>query len=354
MTWRKEAMSDKSEFQLMRAAQFPGQGRIAFTQKAVPEPGRGQVLIRVKANALCGSERDQIADGVSVTPGHEVAGIVAAAGPDTHTPAGTAGVVYAIDFCGRCRSCRLGFTNECLDSDGVIGYTKDGGYAPYVVVNESVFFPVDADLPFSEATLLLDTMGTSEHALELAQRSRPDIESLLIVGAGPIGLGVLLMAKRMLAPDLPVIISDLIPYRLKMAAAMGGLTVDLNESNLVEALRHYGFADVDIVIETAGRRAAREQCMGVLARRGVLVCIGASESLTVDILPDLIDPERMIIGSQYFCFDRLPEYHRQLCEKSEHSKQLRRIITHRFGLDELKQAFDVFFSGQAGKVVIEP
>ena len=66
---------------MMSAARFRGQGRIEFTQKPVPEPGTGQLLVQVKANALCGSERDQIADGVPVTPGHEVAGIVAAAGP---------------------------------------------------------------------------------------------------------------------------------------------------------------------------------------------------------------------------------------------------------------------------------
>ena len=319
----------------------------------MPEPGAAQLLIGVKANALCGSERDQLADGVPVTPGHEVAGIVAAAGPGSHTPTGTPGVVYAIDFCGRCRSCKLGFTNECLHSDGVIGYTKDGGYAPYVLVNEKTFFPVDTHIPLTEATLLLDTMGTSAHAMELAQRNRPDIESLLIAGAGPIGLGVLIMAKRMLAENLPVLISDLIPYRLKMAVSMGALTVDLNEMDLAEGLRHYGFADVDVAIETAGKRAAREACMAALARRGVLVCIGASEDLTVDVLPDLIDPERTIIGSQYFCFNELSEYHRQLCEVGEHSDRLRRIITHRYGLDELAQAFRVLFSGQAGKVVIE-
>ncbi len=339
--------------QTMSAARFPGRGKIKFTRKPVPEPGTGQLLVKVKANALCGSEREQLSDGVPVTPGHEVAGIVVAAGPETRTPTGTPGVVYAIDFCGRCRSCKLGFTNECLDSDGVIGYTKDGGYASYVLINERVFFPIDADIPLTEATLLLDTMGTSAHAIKLAQRSRPDIESLLVAGAGPIGLGVLVMAKRILGADLPVVISDFSPYRLEMAALMGGVPVNLNETDLAGGLRRHGFINVDLAIDTAGKRAAREACFGVLSRRGILVCVGAGEHLTVEVLPDLIDPERTIIGSQYFCFHELYEYQRQLREKSEHSDRLRRIITHRFSLNQLERAFDVFFSGEAGKVVIE-
>jgi threonine dehydrogenase-like Zn-dependent dehydrogenase len=97
-----------------RVPLFVGDKEIVFAEKAVPEPEAGQLLLRVRANALCGSERPQFFDGTSVTPGHEAAGIVVAAGPGTRIPVGTTGAVFLMDFCGECRSCRLGFTNQCL------------------------------------------------------------------------------------------------------------------------------------------------------------------------------------------------------------------------------------------------
>src|SRR6202162_4725626 len=77
-----------------RVPHFVGDKKINFEEKAVPEPGPGQLLLRVRANALCGSERPQFFDGASVTPGHEATGTVVAAGPGTRTPVGTTGAVF--------------------------------------------------------------------------------------------------------------------------------------------------------------------------------------------------------------------------------------------------------------------
>ena len=107
---------------------FAGNKEIKFAEKTVPEPETGQLLLRVRANALCGSERPQFFDGASVTPGHEATGTVVAAGPGTRTPVGTTGAVFLMDFCGQCRSCRLGFTNQCLQKRGDMGFNRDGGY----------------------------------------------------------------------------------------------------------------------------------------------------------------------------------------------------------------------------------
>jgi threonine 3-dehydrogenase len=102
-----------------RVPHFVGNKEIKFEEKAVPEPGPGQLLLRVCANALCGSERPQFFDGAPVTPRHEAADTVVAAGPGTHTPLGTTGAVFLMDFCGECRSCRLGFSKssqQCTSS----------------------------------------------------------------------------------------------------------------------------------------------------------------------------------------------------------------------------------------------
>ena len=131
---------------------FAGNKQIKFGEKAVPQPGAGQLLLRVHANALCGSERPQFFDGTPTTPGHEAAGTVVAVGPDTRTAVGTPGVVFLMDFCGQCRSCKLGFTNQCLQKRGDMGFNKDGGYGQYELIHESIFFPASG-FSATEATV---------------------------------------------------------------------------------------------------------------------------------------------------------------------------------------------------------
>ncbi len=325
----------------MPVPQFGGGGRITFGEKPVPSPGPGQLLIQVKANALCGSERGQFQGGSSVTPGHEAAGVVAQAGPDTHTPAGTPGVIFLMDFCGACRSCRLGHTNQCAAKRADMGFTQDGGYGPYELVHENVFFPVTPDVSLTEATLLLDIMGTGGHAIARAQAVRPDIKSLLVAGAGPIGLGVLAMAKLLVGRDLPVFITDTIPYRLALAERLGGVPIRLPANAL---------PTVDAAIDTSGKEAARRSALDALDPRGVLVCVGHGQGLTLDVSPDLIAPERAVLGSEYFRYDELTANLERL---RAHRDYLASIITHRYPVGEIQTAFETFFGGETGKVVIE-
>lgn len=325
----------------MPVPQFIGGGRITFGEKPVPAPASGQLLVQVTANALCGSERGQFHGGSSVTPGHEAAGVVAAAGPDTRTPVGTPGVLFLMDFCGACRSCRLGHTNQCEAKRADMGFTHDGGYGPYELVHENIFFPVPPDVSLTEATMLLDIMGTGGHALARAQAVRPDIESLLVAGAGPIGLGVLAIAKLLFGAALPVFITDTVPYRLALAEKLGGVPVPLPTRSL---------PTIDAAVDTSGKEAARRSALSALGKRGVLVCVGHGEGLTLDVSPDLIATERAVLGSEYFRFDELPANLERL---RAHREYLAPIITHRFPVGEIQAAFETFFGGQTGKVIIE-
>ncbi len=335
---------------VMRVPRFQGSGTIEFGDKDVPAPGPGELLIAVKANALCGSERGQFLKGSPVTPGHEAAGIVTAAGPNTRTPVGTPGVVFLMDFCGTCRSCRLGHTNQCLQKRADMGFNKDGGYGPYELVHESIFFPVDPDIPLTEATMLLDVMGTSSHALKRAQLVHRDIQSVVIAGAGPVGLGMLAMTRVLLGDELPVLIGDMIPYRLELAARLGGTPIDLTRQTLQQGVQEHAGGRVDLAVDSSGKSVARRACVDVLAKRGVLICVGHGEELNLAVSADLIAPERAVLGSEYFCFDELPEILQHL---RTHRSYLRQIITHRYPVDRLQEAFELFFGGETGKVVIE-
>ncbi len=341
----------------MRVPQFVGEGRIGTTVKPVPEPGPGQLLLRVRANALCGSERGQFFRGSpNVTPGHEAAGVVVAAGPGTTTPVGTPGVVYLMDFCGECRSCGRGWTNLCLAKRGDMGFSRDGGYGAYELIHENVFFAVPDDLPPDEATLLLDVMGTGGHAIEYAQRlcAGPDErpQTLLVIGAGPIGLAVLAMARLRLGTAARVFIADILPYRLEMAERLGGVPLRADSDRPVsEQLRGLGTDAVDAAIDTSGNAGARQAALPLLDRRGLLLCVGHGGDLSVNVSRDLIQRENLVAGSEYFRFDELAA-NRTLLRDPAARDYLRPIITHRFPVEEITQAFERFWSGATGKVVV--
>jgi len=334
----------------MLVPRFLGRGEIDFVPRPVQEPGREQLLIRTEANALCGSERGQFFDGSKVTPGHEAAGVVVVTGPETRTAAGTRGVIYLMEFCGECRSCALGFTNQCTNKRGDVGFNKDGGYGPYVLINENVFFPTGGDVPLAEATMLLDVMGTTGHAIRRGLRLREDVRSLGIAGAGPVGLGALAMARMLLGSEVTAVISDLSPYRLDLAGRLGGKTIDLRQKTLAEGLQEHGLDEVDLAIDTSGKGAARQSFLEVLSKRGVLVCAGHGEGLSLDVSRDLIAPERAVLGSEYFYYDEL---HSNLQTLRDNLPYLGQIITHRFALQDIQEAFEIFLRGETGKVLIE-
>jgi threonine dehydrogenase-like Zn-dependent dehydrogenase len=329
---------------------FVGNKQIKFAEKMVPQPGPGQLLLQVHANALCGSEKPQFFDGTSTTPGHEAAGTIVATGPNTRISVGTPGTIFLMDFCGHCRSCVLGFTNQCLQKRGDMGFNRDGGYGQYELIHEEIFFPVPEEFPATEGTLLLDIMGTGGHSIERCQLMRPDIDSLLVLGAGPIGLGVLAMAKIILGKQVKVFITDIVPYRLKLAEELGGLPINVSQSTLAEGLKSHGMDRADIAVDTTGKQAARQEGLYALAQRGSLICVGHGEGITLKISPDIIAPERSVVGSEYFRYDELPANLRRL---KQHRSYLNQIITHRLGVDEIQKAFEIFFAGETGKVIIE-
>jgi threonine dehydrogenase-like Zn-dependent dehydrogenase len=326
------------------APQFLGGGKIAFAAREYPDPGPGQLLLKVEANAVCGTDRKQYFDGSSVVPGHEAAGTVLAVGDGTQVPVGTRGAVFLMDYCGACRSCRLGHTNQCLAKRNDMGFTADGGYGPYELVHESNFFPVPSTVPAADATLLLDVMGTSGHALRRIEQVRTDIESFYIAGAGPIGMGLLVMARIRYGAEIPIHISDVSRWRLDFAAGLGAVPVDASDPTAMA-----GLSDVDAAVDSTGRRSARQAALGALGRRGVLVCVGHGEGLTLSVSEDLIAPERTVMGSEYFPYAEMAA---NLEILQRHRDQLARIITHRMPVQELDTAFETFLAGGTGKVVV--
>ena len=259
-------------------------------------------------------------------------------------PVGTRGVVFLMDYCGTCRSCAIGATNQCLAKRADMGIADDGGLGPYELVHETNFFPITDDIDLPTATMLLDVMGTSGHALGRAELIRPDVQSVYIAGAGPIGIGLLVMAQLRYGANVPVHISDVSPWRRDFAAGFGGIPVDARSS---QALRDVGHPDV--AFDSSGKERARRAALDILAKRGVLVCVGHGETVALNVSDDLIVPERAVVGSEYFRYDELAG---NLALLRQHRDLFARVITHRFPVVEVDQAFRLFFAGETGKVVV--
>jgi threonine 3-dehydrogenase len=323
------------------APRFDGNGKITFGERVYQDPGPSQLLLRVEANAICGTDRAPYYEGSAVVPGHEAVGTVISAGPGTSTVVGTRGAVFLMDYCGSCRSCRLGATNQCLDKRADMGFTHDGGYGPYELVHETNFFPVGDDMSAVSATLLLDVMGTSGHAIGRARLIRPDIESIYIAGAGPIGLGLLLAVQLRLGADVPTYISDLSAWRRDYAAQLGAEPIDPSATSNLPA--------ADVAFDSTGKAAARRSALDCLTKRGALICVGHGETVTLDVSADLITPERAVLGSEYFRYDEMPE---NLALLRTHPHVMAKAITHTMPVEQLTEAMEMFFAGETGKVVV--
>lgn len=244
----------------MQAADFMGEDRIRIVSRPLPQPGSGEVLVRVAANALCGSDFKLWHAGAKFTAGHEIAGYVSAPGQPLHD---RLCAVYIPMHCGTCETCAAGNTQSCLTVSSLIGWNRDGGYAEYVAVPESCLLPVPDDIPAELAPLLLDTIGTSAHALrEAAHHLATEKPRVLVMGAGPVGLGVVLAAQALGHATIDV--AEPNPARAAIAADFGARIVPVGDTE-------YRY---DLIVECSGAHAARNHAITRIMPKGVIVLVG--------------------------------------------------------------------------------
>ncbi len=244
----------------MQAASFLGDGRIEIVEQPVPAPGPGEVRVRVVRCALCGSDLKLLRRGAGWVPGHEIMGVVESAG---HVLEGRRVLVYIPVFCGHCASCRAGDTQLCDVGTDLIGWNRPGGYAEALNVPEQCLLPVPDDIPTALAPLLLDTIGTAAHAIRLAQRVVAD-GPVLVLGAGPIGLGAILAAQALGFGEIEV--SEPRAHRREVALGLGARPYD-------GGTRRFG-----LVLESSGHPEARQTGIEAVRPHGVAALIGESET----------------------------------------------------------------------------
>lgn len=333
----------------MRAAYFRGDGVIEIVDVPTPTPGEGQLLIEVAANGVCGSDRKILRGGFKLIPGHEVAGTVVDAGPGCQTRPGTRIAAYIPIHCGECPFCRLGKGNLCPNMKGLLGWSTDGGYAEYMLVPDRNALPLEDGISFHDGVVLLDTIGTSGHALRLSHCW--EAESVLVIGAGPVGIGAVAGLKAFGVPK--VYVSEISPYRRQRAEELGAVTIDPATENVEERLRSEHPYGVDIVLEAVGTLPTIWQSLDLVTRGGTVNLVGEYWGKVELERPKgtwMIN-DLTLIRSFYFT---IPEFHENQRMVLEGKLDARSLATHTFPLEDVKAAYDLFQTGNSLKIMVEP
>jgi L-iditol 2-dehydrogenase len=311
----------------MRHATFLGNGKIRIDRSDGPEPQRGEVVLRVSACALCGSDFRPWKQGWPVTPGHEIVGVVDHPGHRLHD---RRCLVNIPAFCGACEPCRRGDTQLCETLPQLIGWQRPGGYAEALAVPEQCLVPVPDDIATELAPLLLDTIGTAGHGVRLAQPIAP-AGAALVIGAGPIGLGAIMVLRRF--GYAPIHVAELQAYRRDFAGSLGAVAIDL-------AARPQSYP---LVIEATGKDPARQAALDAVAPRGAVVQLGESDAWSITETKPIRRKDFYLIRSFYF---PLTEFDANLALLRADLPDYRRFVDARCDLDGLEALFGEFAAGQ--------
>jgi 2-desacetyl-2-hydroxyethyl bacteriochlorophyllide A dehydrogenase len=340
----------------MRAWVLDDPGQLGLVDKPIPMPGRAEVLVRVDAVGICGTDLEIIRHGPPAmihggdpfnkmfTPGHEYMGTVVALGPGVDEyRIGQRVTVEVHAGCGQCKRCRGGMYTACLNyglnyddvdkGHRANGLTTDGGFAEYAVNNVNTLIPIPDSMSDAEATLVV-TAGTAMYGLtELGGLVAG--EGVAVVGPGPIGLLGVAVAKALGAS--PVILTGTRDNRLQIGCAMGAdHVINVHNEDAVEAVRRFtGGKGLDYVLECSGAPDAVNQAARML-NRGGRICLAAfpHEPAAIDIAH--------IVRNNIYLYGIRGEgksaTHRAAALMSQKRFDATKIHTHTFDLDDLPTA----------------
>lgn len=280
----------------MKALLLSQYRKLEFTDLPRPEPGRDEVLIRVAACGICGSDVHGY-DGSSgrrippIVMGHEAAGTVAFVGRSvTGFSMGDRVTVDSTVYCGDCPNCHRGNINLC-DRREVLGvscgdYRRAGAFAELVAVPARIVHRLPDALPFAEAAML-EAVAVALHAVSLAPVKSSD--TALVIGAGTIGL--LLQQALRVAGCSRVFVTDVDPTRLKLSLELGA-TATFSADDLAKQIAHRtSGVGVDVAVEAVGKTETVNSAINSVRKGGTVVLVG-------NVAPEITLPLQKVVTRQ--------------------------------------------------------
>jgi L-iditol 2-dehydrogenase len=327
----------------MKAAVCTEPRHIEIRDVDVPEPGEGEVLVRVKSTGLCGSDVDGYLQrhpmiGYPIILGHECAGVVAKPGPGvTNVREGDEVIVEPFFICGACKDCREGRYSFCTDLK-IIGHQVPGSLAEFVVAQAMFCHPKPENLSFEEAAVAEPVTGAF-HAVKRCGVGTGDLVAIL--GCGTIGV---MAMQHCLNAGAVVVVSDLSPRKLKTAAELGAQhTVNAGAESLAERVAALsGGRGADVVIEAVGEPETLAATVGMARKGGTIMLIGWSGHDTDPFdITNVTLRELTVMGTMGFCWD-----HAVTLDLLARGKvRVAPIITHRYPLAKVEEAVKLLASG---------
>ena len=348
----------------MKAAVFERAGRIVLREKPVPSVGPTDALVRITTTTICGTDvhilkgEYPVAEGLTV--GHEPVGVVEKLGNAVFGYAeGQRVVAGAITPCGQCNPCLDGHHSQCggkLMGGWRFGNTIDGCQAEYVLVPNANanLAPIPEGLTDEQVLMCPDIMSTGFGGAESGAIRIGD--TVAVFAQGPIGLCATAGAK--LRGATTIIAVDTLPGRLAMAQRMGAdIVVDYRKTDPVaEIMRLTGGRGVDVAIEALGTQETFESCLRVLKPGGVLSSLGVYSgklTLPLDAFAAGLGDHKVITT---LCPGGKDRMRRLMHVIDSRRVDLGGLVTHRFKLDQIEEAYDLFANQRDGvlKVAISP
>jgi len=317
---------------------------------ALRRPEKDEVLIRVKAAGICGSDlhyfnesAEELESRYGVVIGHEPAGVVEAVGGEvTRFRPGDRVAVHHSLGCNHCEHCLAGEPVHCSELLGMAQYGS-GGDAEFTCMPERYCYHLPEELSFAEGTFLACTGATAYGAIRKLRPSGKD--TVVVFGCGPVGLSALLIAQTMGAR---VFMVDVRPARLAIATDLGAdAVIDASREDVPEAVHQLtGGRGSDLALETSGAAAAQRAVVECLAVKGTAVFVGIGKD------GPAIDPERIIHkeltlrGSKVL---PMPLYYELVHFMLGRGVRFETMVTRRWNLDDGPAAFVELDSGAPGK-----
>lgn len=358
----------------MKAWVLGAPGELSLVDKPVPRPGVAEVLVRVDATAICATDLEVISHGPPAliggeppfnkdfTPGHEYMGTIVEVGPTVDEF--VVGERVAVEIhagCGRCERCRQGMYTSCLNygrnygefnkGHRANGFTSDGGFAQYAVNHINTLVRVPEHLSDEVATLIV-TAGTAMYGLDVLGGLVAG-ESLVVTGAGPIGLSAVAVGKALGAD--PVILTDIVGGRLEVGRRVGAdVVINAANESVIDAVRTLtNGRGVNLVFECSGASNAVNDAIYML-KRGGRVCLGAFSQK-----PSLVDIGHVVTNNIYLFGIRgegQSAVRRAASLIAQKKLDTSPLHTHTFAFNQLPTAIRYFREKVDGaiKVVIKP
>ena len=327
----------------MRAVHFMGKGKVEIAEYPTPEPQDDEVLVKVGASGVCGSEMGSVKSdgGMEMNAGHEVAGVVADPNGNARWEKGDRVGVFSLQGCGKCRWCRAGQDTFC---DQV--RTPSATHAQYITSRASSMVKLPDDVSLSAAVLLCgDGLGVPYGSTTRAGVQARDITC--VFGCGPVGLGMVLMQAHLGAHVIAVEPSE---ARRQLAMRMGAWqTLDPTaEDDIVATLKDMtdGIGP-DKCFECAGRQDTIDWAMDATCPQGVIVVVGHG--------PQSIDPQKLIIKRNMTMMGNWvahPGWYPAMLRMYRDGLDLDRLITGEYPFQHVQEAYDGMIDQTAGKVML--